>query len=108
MRPIRLAIVAALLASETVSALAQSNYPDRNIRPPFGFAAARRNRSILVGRTQQQRIERRHHLAASNRFKFKQTGDTLCRHRGAPRIRREMAATQRFSLIRRPDEQLGM
>jgi tripartite-type tricarboxylate transporter receptor subunit TctC len=38
MRSIRLAVVAALLASGTVPALAQSNYPDRNIRLLFGFA----------------------------------------------------------------------
>jgi tripartite-type tricarboxylate transporter receptor subunit TctC len=38
MRSIRLVIIAALLASGTVPALAQSNYPDRNIRLLFGFA----------------------------------------------------------------------
>ena len=38
MRPIRLVISAALLAIGTVPALAQSNYPDRNIRLLFGFA----------------------------------------------------------------------
>jgi tripartite-type tricarboxylate transporter receptor subunit TctC len=37
MRSIRL-VVAALLVSGTVPALAQSNYPDRNIRLLFGFA----------------------------------------------------------------------
>jgi hypothetical protein len=48
-----------------------------------------------VGLTQQQRtgigrertgVERRHHLAASNRSKSEQIRDTLCRHRGAPRF----------------------
>lgn len=38
MRSIRLVIFAALLAIGTVPALAQSNYPDRNIRLLFGFA----------------------------------------------------------------------
>jgi tripartite-type tricarboxylate transporter receptor subunit TctC len=38
MRFIRLALVAATLAGGTVSAPAQSNYPDRNIRLLFGFA----------------------------------------------------------------------
>jgi tripartite-type tricarboxylate transporter receptor subunit TctC len=38
MRSVRLVIFAALLASGTVPALAQSNYPDRNIRLLFGFA----------------------------------------------------------------------
>ena len=38
MRSIRLVIVAALLASATVPASAQSNYPNRNIRLLFGFA----------------------------------------------------------------------
>ncbi len=38
MRSIRLVVVAALLASGTPPALAQSNYPDRNIRLLFGFA----------------------------------------------------------------------
>jgi tripartite-type tricarboxylate transporter receptor subunit TctC len=38
MRSIRLVIFAALLAIGTVPALAQSSYPDRNIRLLFGFA----------------------------------------------------------------------
>jgi tripartite-type tricarboxylate transporter receptor subunit TctC len=38
MRSVRLAIVAALLVTGSVPALAQSNYPDRNIRLLFGFA----------------------------------------------------------------------
>src|SRR6516164_5099144 len=38
MRSIRLVVIAALLASGTLPALAQSNYPDRNIRLLFGFA----------------------------------------------------------------------
>ncbi len=38
MRSIRVAIILALLATGTHSALPQSNYPDRNIRLLFGFA----------------------------------------------------------------------
>jgi tripartite-type tricarboxylate transporter receptor subunit TctC len=38
MRSTRLVIVAAIFASMTVPALAQSSYPDRNIRLLFGFA----------------------------------------------------------------------
>jgi tripartite-type tricarboxylate transporter receptor subunit TctC len=38
MRPARLVVIAALLAGTAVPALAQSNYPDRNIRLLFGFA----------------------------------------------------------------------
>jgi len=38
MRWVRVAIVAAVLAAATVPALAQSNYPDHNIRLLFGFA----------------------------------------------------------------------
>jgi tripartite-type tricarboxylate transporter receptor subunit TctC len=38
MRSIRLVVIAALLASGTVPARAQSDYPDRNIRLLFGFA----------------------------------------------------------------------
>jgi tripartite-type tricarboxylate transporter receptor subunit TctC len=38
MRSIRLVVIAILLASGTVPAVAQSNYPDRNIRLLFGFA----------------------------------------------------------------------
>ena len=38
MRAIFLAVAAALLAGGTVSASAQSNYPDRNIRLLFGYA----------------------------------------------------------------------
>ena len=38
MRSIRLVVIAALLASGTLPALAQSNYPDRTIRLLFGFA----------------------------------------------------------------------
>ena len=37
MRSMRLAFVAAFLAAITIPALAQSNYPDRNIRLVFGF-----------------------------------------------------------------------
>jgi tripartite-type tricarboxylate transporter receptor subunit TctC len=38
MRSIRLVVIALLLAGEAVPAVAQSNYPDRNIRLLFGFA----------------------------------------------------------------------
>jgi len=38
MRSTRLVVIAAILAGMTVPALAQSNYPDRNIRLLFGFA----------------------------------------------------------------------
>jgi tripartite-type tricarboxylate transporter receptor subunit TctC len=38
MRSIRLAAIAALLAGGALQAVAQSNYPDRNIRLLFGFA----------------------------------------------------------------------
>jgi hypothetical protein len=59
-----------------------------------------------IGRSQQQRpgirrdgaaIERRHHLAAFHGCKSKQIPVTLCRHRGAPRIRRKPCSTRTFA-----------
>jgi hypothetical protein len=68
-----------LRAPHVVKARGQSiHHPYRTIR------RAQKQRSGI--RRDRARVERRYHRTAFNRFKSKEIRDTLCRHRGAPRI----------------------